>query len=317
MSFRIHPDRPLGEEVRRIFSEEIGKSVAILEETDEQRLGGLHDTRKRLKKLRGLVRLIRPGDADFSRRENVRLRDVARTLSAARDATALVETVDRFRADFPDDFDQAMLARVRRKLVRRRTRVVRAGSGLLEPVSAAIASLREAEADASRLQLPEAPDSVAEILSRGVAANVKRARRALKKARRDGAVEDFHELRKATKHYWFDIGLLRQAWPRALAGHRAEANRLGDLLGELNDIAVIRALSRSSPSDIGPGDDIAHFLRLLKHKEAALQAESLSAARALYALKPATVALLVEERWRAAAAGPAQPDAAERNTEAA
>ncbi len=101
MSYRIHPDRPLGEEVRRIFTDEIAKSVAILEETDERRLDGLHDTRKRLKKLRGLVRLVRPGDPGSSRRENVRLRDTARTLSAARDASALVETVDRFRADFP------------------------------------------------------------------------------------------------------------------------------------------------------------------------------------------------------------------------
>ncbi len=65
---------------------------------------------------------------------------------------------------------------MRRRLVRRRTRVVRAGSGLIAPVSAAIASLREAEADASRLQLPEEPQA-ADILSLGVAANVRRARK--------------------------------------------------------------------------------------------------------------------------------------------
>ncbi len=300
MTFRIDPARPLIEEVRRIGADEIARSVAILEETNERRLTGLHDTRKRLKKLRGLVRLIRAGDPDFAERENSRLRDTARSLSAAREASALVETIDRFRADFAAPEHQAVLERVRRRLVRRRTRIVRAGPGVTEPVHAAITALREIEADLGRMALPEAPHAAAAILSSGVAGIVRRARKQLKQARRSGEPEHFHELRKVTKHYWFAIGLLHAVWPRALEGHRGEAKRLGDLLGELHDVAVMRALSRAAPDDLGSGDDIAHLLRLMKRKEQELKGKCLADSAALYATRPKAVEKLIAEAWLAA-----------------
>ena len=56
----------------------------------------VHETRKALKRLRALLRLIRPaiGDDAF-RHENAQLRDIGLSLSGARDRHVLLETVNK------------------------------------------------------------------------------------------------------------------------------------------------------------------------------------------------------------------------------
>src|SRR2546430_1303607 len=55
----------------------------------------VHEARKDMKKLRALVRLMRPelGGKAY-RRENARFREVARSLSGVRDAKAMLEALD-------------------------------------------------------------------------------------------------------------------------------------------------------------------------------------------------------------------------------
>ncbi|MBC8129586.1 MAG: CHAD domain-containing protein, partial [Rhizobiaceae bacterium] len=105
MSYRIDPGAPLDAETRRVFTEQLDKATAELSAPASGPDGDLHeaihDARKRLKKLRGLLRLVRPGHERFYRTENERLRDIARTLSAVRDRTALIESLDALEAHVP------------------------------------------------------------------------------------------------------------------------------------------------------------------------------------------------------------------------
>jgi CHAD domain-containing protein len=89
-------DASLQDGVRRIAVEQIS---AMLGEIDDASLGRdetVHQLRKRCKKLRGLVRLVRPGFED-DRSENATFRDAARGLSALRDADVLIETTTSSR----------------------------------------------------------------------------------------------------------------------------------------------------------------------------------------------------------------------------
>ena len=51
---------------------------------------GVHAARKRLKKIRGVLCLVRPELAEWYRVENVRYRDVGRDLSQIRDAQVMI-----------------------------------------------------------------------------------------------------------------------------------------------------------------------------------------------------------------------------------
>lgn len=75
----------------------------------------VHQVRKRCKKLRGLIRLVRPEFADYSA-ENAEFRDAARRLSPVPDARAILECYDRLIDHFGHQVQQDTLGAVRAQL---------------------------------------------------------------------------------------------------------------------------------------------------------------------------------------------------------
>ncbi|TIV88258.1 MAG: CHAD domain-containing protein, partial [Mesorhizobium sp.] len=207
MSFRIDPRLPLTGEVRRILADEIGRAISHLETAREKPEQGLHKCRKRLKSVRALLRMVRSGDEPFCRTENECYKQVSALLAGPREATALIETVDRLADAFPEQS---------------------AGGGL-DPV-------RE------RLVLPDLPEQAADILADGARATLRRAKKALDKAEARGEDEDFHNLRKAAKTHSMHLSLLGRLWPTPIKARREAVDKLGEQLGELHDVFVMRAL---------------------------------------------------------------------------
>ena len=70
MFFRISPGVPFGDDVRRIAYELIDGAVADSGARSIPYPERVHSIRKRCKKLRALVRLVRPGLVDTYRQEN-------------------------------------------------------------------------------------------------------------------------------------------------------------------------------------------------------------------------------------------------------
>ena len=77
-------------------AEQLGKALEHLACQDGKRDKHIHEARKATKRLRALVRLVRRelGDEVYAL-ENQCYRDAGRRLSELRDATVLVETLDR------------------------------------------------------------------------------------------------------------------------------------------------------------------------------------------------------------------------------
>ena len=69
----------------------------------------VHSLRKSCKKLRGLIRLVRPVFDDY-RAENAAFRDAGRELSFLRDAGVLIETYDGLLESYKDQIDRPRFA---------------------------------------------------------------------------------------------------------------------------------------------------------------------------------------------------------------
>ena len=90
MPYRFKPAEAVSEAVKRIVSEEIESSVeGLASPSPENRDRAVHQARKSIKKIRGLLRLLRPRLGATFRRENKRFRRLGRDLSQLRDAAAL------------------------------------------------------------------------------------------------------------------------------------------------------------------------------------------------------------------------------------
>lgn len=285
MSFRIDPRLPLTGEVRRILADEIGKALGHLETARDKPEQGLHKCRKRLKSVRALLRLVRSGDESFCQTENECYKQVSALLAGPREATALIETIDRLASAFPEQTAGGGLDAVRERLVLRQHEL-HAGPGLDAAINAAVAACREGLERIDRLSLPDQPEQAADILAEGARATLRRAKKALDKAGTRGAADDFHDLRKAAKTHSMHLSLLGRLWPTPIKTRRKAVDKLGELLGELHDVFVMRALLAADGEPLGPAEDTKLLRKLLKRSEKSLGKACLADAADLFGDSP-------------------------------
>ncbi|OBQ63266.1 CHAD domain-containing protein [Mesorhizobium erdmanii] len=285
MSFRIDPRLPLTGEVRRILAEEIRKALQHLDAARSRPEQALHKCRKRLKSARALLRLVHSGDETFCATENQWYRNVAELLAGPREATALIETLDRLAAGFPKESADGGLDAVRDRLIARQ-HDLHEGAGLEAAISAAKAACEDGMKRIESLALPDQPEQAADVLAEGARVTLRRARRALDRAGTRGEADDFHDLRKAAKTHGMHLSLLGRLWPTPIKARRKAVDRLGERLGELHDLFVMRALLEAADEPLGPREDTKLLGKLLKRSEKSLRKSCLAEAAELFGDSP-------------------------------
>jgi CHAD domain-containing protein len=304
MSYRIDPRLPLTGEVRRILAEEVGKALVHLHAARDRPEQALHKCRKRLKNARALLRLVRSGDETFFRTENQCYRQMAALLAGPREATALVETIDRLAASFPEQSAGGGLDAVRDRLVARRQEL-HDGAGLDAAIAAAIDACEEGIGRIEQLALPDQPEQAADVLAEGARITLRRARKALDKAGSRGEADDFHDLRKAAKTHGVHLSLLGRLWPTPIKARRKAVDDLGERLGELHDVFVMRALLDADDRPLGTPEETRLLGKLLKRSDKSLKKACLAEAADLFGDSPKRSTRKLARKVRDDLVGPA------------
>jgi CHAD domain-containing protein len=192
----------------------------------------VHQTRKAIKRLRALLRLIeRPLRHSFDKLDK-RLRDASRSLAKSREALAALEALEAL-AERADETEREHISWVRGLLLLDAPKLV-VVRGLLLHVRGELVQLEQ--------RIAGWPDAEAgfELVERGYRHSYRRARRALAVTQRRGSLDDFHELRKATKAHQHQLAYLEPLAPELLAARRLELAELSELLGAHHDIGLLR-----------------------------------------------------------------------------
>ncbi|MBX9925372.1 MAG: CHAD domain-containing protein, partial [Hyphomicrobiaceae bacterium] len=226
MSYKLKLAEPLERSVKRVGLAQIDAAIVRLRaERDPEHV--VHMARKGFKKLRALLRLVRPGlDDGVFDHENARFRDLARELSAMRDRHVLAETVHAMAA-ISDGASKTAFA----VLAKRLNAVPSSGEA---PAAANSDSLLEAIAahlEWARSAFEEI--SVAggyDTAFTGIADSYRKARRAMHHGFTTLDAEDLHEFRKHTQHHWRHMQLVSAAWPEYFEARAATARRLSTIL---------------------------------------------------------------------------------------
>ena len=110
--YRLEPDEPVSSEILRCATAQLDRAVTELtDRVEDDPEKAVHAARKAIKKERTLLRLTRGSISDRRRRqENDALRQVARSLSAARDAEALLATLDDLAKRYVGQVPEASFA---------------------------------------------------------------------------------------------------------------------------------------------------------------------------------------------------------------
>jgi CYTH domain-containing protein/CHAD domain-containing protein len=293
-AYRLLADEDAAAGVRRVISSRLEKAAERLREPlDGDALAeAIHGARKDLKKARAALRLVREevGEETF-KRENHALRDAARMLSASRDAEVKLETLAALVEGGAGDVPPGPAALWHDALAADRDRTV---EGESDQIDAAVEAI-----DAVAARAPEWSfrHTGWKLLSPGLDTAYTEGRDAFEALPARPSFEAVHDLRKRGKDLWYQLRLLRDAWPAVLEPTAEEIHEFTDLLGDHHDLAVL-ADDLEEREEIGSAQK--NVLReLIAAEQHALLIEALSLGERVYAEKPGPFIRRLRAYWRA------------------
>jgi CHAD domain-containing protein len=278
MSYQLESGEVPAEGIRRIAREQLGKALCEIEKIAGARAApAVHATRKHIKRVRALLRLIcdEIGEEIFAE-ENRRLRDVARSLSGARDAQVQFNVLEKLCED----------ARQRKSAFRRtaatlRHEIASASTDLSAEQKPAETTLQWID---DRLEGWPLDDLDLETLCCALERFYGRGRKGLARAKSRPTAKNFHSWRKRVKDVWYQALLLRNLNPIVMCQLADAADLLGRQLGDLHDLAFFR--SRLETKEEFPEAERALLLGLICAHERAMEEAALDLGARFFAEKP-------------------------------
>lgn len=291
MAYRLkRKDDGVGNAVRRIANEQIGKALASIDSAE--RAEAVHDVRKRCKKLRGLIRLVRPAFGGYSD-ENAAFRRIAGMISGARDAKVMQDTYDLLMSDHDGSLDRTALGPIRRQFTMERKSRIEDG-GVDDHLDEARERLVEAR---ERAQSWTLDDDGWDAVAGGLKKTYGRAVDAAEKARDCPDGEQFHELRKRVKYHWYHCRLLENLWPDMMATRKHAAKQLSDILGDHHDLHVFAGRLAQDPDGFGSSADVEVAIGLARARQARLEAQAWPILNRMLVQKPKVLGQHFEALW--------------------
>ncbi len=233
MAFRLKLNEPAQKCIRRISREQFNIAASELAAAAVMP-DGVHQTRKVLKRMRTLIRLIGPAiGSKEQRKRNAALRDIGRMLAGRREQAVLVATLAKLAALADTDaaekisLYQAHLAAPHFDLC----------GALDTELAARVKGLVAAEAKAfSKLKVK---GKGFKVIGPGLVGTYQKGLKALRRAYDDPNDENFHELRKMVQAHWRHMSLIAKAWPESLDVRISAARELSEVLGDDHDLAAL------------------------------------------------------------------------------
>jgi CHAD domain-containing protein len=284
--FALLDGEPAADGFKRMALAQLDLAIELLagagERTGEE---AVHETRKALKRLRALVRLLREelGEKTFAR-ENAALRDVARRLAGARDAEVMVSTLEELLAGRKRGLGRERgVIELRAQLVAERDRAAARTLGATR--GAALGELRAARARVAGWNLPDRDDlRLVEPGLRRLYRQGRRRRRGALRAK-PGDARALHLWRKRVKDLRYAAQML------GLSKLSKRADELQERLGEEHDLALLAARVSASHGPLAGGGKRRRrtrkaLLKLIARRRKRLRKQALREGKRLYGNSP-------------------------------
>jgi CHAD domain-containing protein len=293
MSFEIKPDESVRKAIRRVVRKQLDKASGYLTKSKSDRDEAVHEARKAFKKVRALLRLVRPviGDSAY-RTQNACFRDTARPLRGVRDARSVLDALDQLTKHFKQNlaglsFDDA------RKALQTNLRTV--GKRILDEQDAfAVAAAAVREAEPRVKDWADVPNGWRS-LGKGLEKVYRQAVQAFEDTQADPTAAKLHEWRKQTKYLRYQLQVLRPLWPERIDELAEEAGRLGQLLGDDHDLVILRQMLADSERF---GRENNALLACIDRRRLELQEEAMPLGSRFFEEPPKQFVRLLKRYWK-------------------
>jgi len=219
MTFHLNRHEPLTDGLRRIATEQIGTALEHADDAGMPADRKVHSLRTRCKKMRGLLRLVRPLMCESFHVEDRRFRAAAKHLASARDSSVRAATIASLDAGGDD-----------------------AGVSTSAVSSAALGEARQILA-ASLEAVDDWPLDLHGFvdIGPGFAQTYRKAVDAWQRVLAEPGDANYHRLRKWTKNHWYHVRILERVKKTVLRPRRRQLRKIQLELGDAHDLALLIA----------------------------------------------------------------------------
>lgn len=242
------------------------------------RAARIHSARQRLKRMRTILRVLKPAFPDHAVAARQALARAARLLARARDADVAAAGA-RVLAASTSHGDVGF------------GRIADALDAEAEQAHALRTPLRDVAVQiaAARVHIDALDTSFdgRALLQRALDRTYAKGRRTMRRAGDTLSTTDLHEWRKSVKAHWHLLRLLRKRLPRRVHRRAPDLKELGELLGLDHDHAAL-----AEKLALSPEGDLALMkqLAVIAERRRALEAEAFAIGKRLYRRKPSAFA---------------------------
>ncbi len=307
-SLQLGESEPLGVGVKRVTMEQLELAASGFFGTDGGLRRAVHESRKSIKRVRALLRLVRGELPDnIYEFENRSLRDTSRLVAEIRSAQGVLDAALSIQDLYGDLLSDGTFLDLIARLTRRRE--LTELNAVEDPnlIGRVMRSLERAHSRYGSWPTdPEAREVYGlgirdsfEAVGPGLSSTYGDGRQRMVRAYRGTAPGEFHEWRKRVKDMRHQMEFLAPLWPEVVVGTAMTLERLGNILGEDNDLAELASLLRDRP-DLCPNPRERSLFRALaqqRRDELEIAAEILG--RRVYAEKPDSITARFGEYWGA------------------
>jgi len=290
MNYKLKAGEQLQERVRKILRGQMREASDLLANAPESD-APIHGARKWLKQARAVLRLTKPALGEKAwRREDRRIRRIARTLAERRDAQVLRITVKKLKDQQTNPAVHSALAKLGRNI----------SAGAAEAAGAP-RKLRKQEAK-GRARLKSTRRRVKELplgqldwpeLSRGILETYRAGAEALASAGRDRSPEELHEWRKRVKDLWYQLRVLQPIQKREMSALAEDAKQLSLRLGDDHDLFMVETAAKAAK--LKPRE-LQLVLSFIEQGREELQDAAFKLGRQVYAEEPEIFRKRIEKR---------------------
>jgi len=286
MSYKIKLDQSLRRNFVRISSEQLDRAMDELNEENINQHDGIHQARKRFKKVRSLLRLYRPVLCGEYAENNAALRTAGHALSELRDLQAMIETCDDLHQRFTRQVKTLVFDAVKKKCIAQLEQKQQEDTpaAWAQEVKKILQQVRTNLLDVSI----EHDDFSA--LCKGLKRQYERGKTAFALVCEAPSAQHYHTWRKRIKDYWYHMRLLQSLWPTVLKGFRTSSHALSSILGDEHDLSVVHEYICNEPEFLPAPTDRKVFADLVKLRQSELRTAAHPLGLCLYAEKPKQVA---------------------------
>jgi len=285
----LHTDEPLGAGILRVAEDLIDSVTASGADPKQNEGEYVHNVRTTIKRLRALLRLIRPVAGEtFFNRENARLRKAGRRLAVARDAEVARETLRALPVSGEPE-----------------KRAVAAALAGLEAESQPEADVAQALSEISEdlkqtkrnLQRLKLVNREWEVVGTGLKEVYRQSRKRMNAALEDGGDEAFHKWRIRVKNLFYELELLEPVWPKRMDKMTSRLSKLQDKIGLDHDIAVLKTVLRKTPETFGGTEAVECVIDCLEGESRKLRHAAEPLGERIFAKKPRRFVRKLGQRW--------------------